>query len=50
MSIVIFWDVTPCLLLGGYRRFGGTYRPDDGDFQGLYFNHEKGDYILLESQ
>jgi hypothetical protein len=26
MVIVVFWAVTPCSLVGGYRRFGGTYR------------------------
>jgi hypothetical protein len=24
-SIVVFWVVTPCSLVDGYRRFGGTY-------------------------
>jgi hypothetical protein len=23
---VVFWVVTPCNLVGGYQRFGGTYR------------------------
>jgi hypothetical protein len=26
MRIVIFGFVTPCSLVGGYQRFGGTYR------------------------
>jgi hypothetical protein len=26
MSIVVFWLVTPSVLVGGYQRFGGTYR------------------------
>jgi hypothetical protein len=25
VHIVVFWFVTPCRLVGGYRRFGGTY-------------------------
>jgi hypothetical protein len=25
MGIVFFWVATPCSLLGGYERFGGTY-------------------------
>jgi hypothetical protein len=24
MSILVFWDVTPRRLVGGYHRFGGT--------------------------
>jgi hypothetical protein len=26
MSIVVFWVVTSCSLVGGYRSSGGTYR------------------------
>jgi hypothetical protein len=26
LSIVVFWVVTPCGLVGGHQRFGGTYR------------------------
>jgi hypothetical protein len=26
MKSIIFWDMTPCSLLSGTRRFGGTYR------------------------
>jgi hypothetical protein len=26
MKSIIFWDMTPCSLLGFNRRFGGTYR------------------------
>jgi hypothetical protein len=26
ISFVVFWVVTPCSLVGGYRRFEGTYR------------------------
>jgi hypothetical protein len=26
LSVVVFWVVTPCDLIGGYQRFGGTYR------------------------
>jgi hypothetical protein len=26
MSNVVFWVATPCGLVGGYKRFGGTYR------------------------
>jgi hypothetical protein len=25
MSILVIGVVTPCVLVGGYRRFGGTY-------------------------
>jgi hypothetical protein len=25
MSVVIFWDVTPCDLVAVYKGFGGTY-------------------------
>jgi hypothetical protein len=35
MSSAVFWVVTPCGLVGGYRRFGGVYRllstEDGGD-------------------
>jgi hypothetical protein len=24
-NIMVFWVVTPCRLVGGYRRFGATY-------------------------
>jgi hypothetical protein len=24
--IMVFWVVTPCDFVGGYQRFGGTYR------------------------
>jgi hypothetical protein len=23
---VVFWVVTPCCVVGGYQRFGGSYR------------------------
>jgi hypothetical protein len=26
ISIVVFWVVTPCGLIGGYQHFGGMYR------------------------
>jgi hypothetical protein len=26
MSIMVFWDLTPCGLVSGYQRFGGMYR------------------------
>jgi hypothetical protein len=26
MSMLVFWVVTPCGLVNGYQRFGGTYR------------------------
>jgi hypothetical protein len=26
MSVVVFWVVMPYGLIGGYQRFGGTYR------------------------
>jgi hypothetical protein len=24
-AVQVFWDVTPCVLVNSYRRFGGTY-------------------------
>jgi hypothetical protein len=32
MLIVVFWVVTPCSLVGGYQRLGGTY---SFHFQGI---------------
>jgi hypothetical protein len=33
VSVLVFWVVTPCGLVGRYQRFGGTYSvlcPEDG--------------------
>jgi hypothetical protein len=41
ISIVIFWVETPCSRLGGYQRFGGTYRLHLAFYikiQYIYFN------------
>jgi hypothetical protein len=29
MNMAVFWVVAPCSLVEVYRRFRGTYRPDD---------------------
>jgi hypothetical protein len=31
MSNEVFWVVTPCNIVGGYQRFGGTYLRTDSN-------------------
>jgi hypothetical protein len=31
MSVLVFWVVKPCGLVGRYQRFEGTFSPEDGD-------------------
>jgi hypothetical protein len=30
LKVMVFWDVTPYILVDGYQRFGGTCCPGDG--------------------
>jgi hypothetical protein len=58
LIVVIFWLVTPCFLVGGYRHFGGTYRlhlqgedlaDDYQHFGGIYHYPEDGSNTFLQS-
>jgi hypothetical protein len=45
-SMVVSWVVTPCGILGTYKRFGETYCPEDG---GSIFLRNVGIYIQVHT-
>jgi hypothetical protein len=43
MSMLVFWIVTPCGLVGRYQRFGGIYCPSSGRYNPEH-QHKKYSY------